>query len=140
MQTEAILWLAASVAVVALVAVLLIRRRNAETIARSTDYAVRVRNAGTWKEYFTNVPEAVPLRGVFTFSYDDGDGSCRERTVEALMPIPRPDRMTLFGRCHESNEHRHFNLARVTKMVDAERGESIERPELELLQRCRASQ
>ncbi len=126
--------------VIVLIAVLLGRRQSARAmIDRRDDTVVDGHEPGSWQDYFTNIPEAVPLTGVFSFSYEDVEGSYTTRTVEALMLIPRQDSVTLFGRCRETNEYRHFNLARARKMVDAESGERIESPELDLVRRCRAS-
>jgi predicted DNA-binding transcriptional regulator YafY len=114
----------------AIIAPLLARRRNADVVADGGE-------PGSWKNYFTSVPEAVPLEGVFAFSYEDVEGSRTDRTVEALMLIPRPDSVTLFGRCRSRNEYRHFNLARVANMVDAESGEIVANPSHDLLRRSR---
>ncbi len=131
------MWWMLGGAIVVLIVTFLVPRQGAKNIGRHN-----VKRGGAepsaWEGYFANVPEAVPLRGVFTFSYEDVEGSYSHRTVDALMIIPRPDRSTLFGFCRERHEYRHFNLARVTKMVDAESGQVIENPSLDLMRRCRA--
>jgi hypothetical protein len=130
-------WMLGGVIVV-LIALFLVPRLGVKNIGRHN--AIRSgAEPSSWEGYFTNVPEAVPLRGVFTFSYEDVEGSYSHRTVDVLMIIPRADRTTLFGLCHERHEYRHFNLARVTKMVDVESGQVIEDPRLELMGRCRAA-
>ncbi len=137
LSEDSLTWLVLAGSIIVLFAILLVRHQRAKAmIGRHDDTVVDGYEPGSWQDYFTNTPEAVPLTGVFSFSYEDAEGSYTTRTVEALMLIPRPDRVTLFGRCHESNEYRHFNLARVTKMVDAESGESIENPALYLVRRC----
>jgi predicted DNA-binding transcriptional regulator YafY len=133
------LWLTLGGAVLALaVVLLLLSGRTKEVAGRRHSFARDDPEPGSWKEYFTNVPEAMPFRGVFAFSYKDSENCHTNRTVEALMLVPRPDRVTLFGFCRSRNEYRHFNLDRATNMVDAESGESIENPRVGLVQRCLA--
>jgi predicted DNA-binding transcriptional regulator YafY len=132
-----LMWWVLGGSVLALIAALLARHRRTSTTRRRGDAAPDGREPSSWQDYFTNVPEAVPFRGIFTFSYEDADGGYTRRTVNALMIIPRPDRVTLFGFCHHRDQYRHFNLARVKDMVDAESGEIIENPGLDLVLRCR---
>ena len=139
LQFKGLPWVELGGSVLAIIALVFARRRNAEAIiGRRADVVADGRESGSWKDYFTNVPEAVPLEGVFAFSHEDVEGSYTQRTVEALMLIPRPDRVTLFGRCRSRNEYRHFNLARVANMVDAESGEIVANPSHNLLRRSRA--
>lgn len=94
----------------------------------------------SWEAYFGNVPEALPFAGVFTFSYDNGEGSYTVRTVEALRIIPRPNKLTLFGFCRTTHQYRHFNLSRAREMVDAESGETIADPSIDLMQLWNSSE